>query len=107
VDKRHEDATTILTWAIGRAHLRSPHTRSFFAASVRKTGVSYTDPTVNHSDPYHIDWAEVAARARAELGDEPVAHFSDRLRMTMMATAGGLRSGDTEGLRFGDPPLGA
>jgi hypothetical protein len=62
---------------------------------------------VNTRDPYQIDWAEVAARARAELGDEPVAHFSDRLRMTMMAAASGLRPGDSEGLRFGDPPPGA
>jgi hypothetical protein len=64
-------------------------------------------PTVNNRDLYHIDWAEVAARARAELGDEPVTNFSDRLRMTMMVTAGGLRPGDTEGVRFGGPPPGA
>jgi len=64
-------------------------------------------PIVNNRDPYHIDWAEVAARARAELGDEPVAEFSDRLRMTMMVTAGTLRPGDSEGLRFGEPPPGA
>ena len=63
--------------------------------------------TVHNRDPDHIDWAKVAARARADLGDEPVAHFSDRLRMTMMVTAGALRPGDTEGLRFGEPPPGA
>ncbi len=54
-----------------------------------------------------IDWAEVAARAKADLGDEPVERFSDRLRMTMMVAADTLRPGDTEGLRFGQSPQGA
>ena len=56
-------------------------------------------------NPDDIDWADVAARARAELGDEPVARFSDRLRMTMIVAADALRP-DDEGLRFGQPPPG-
>jgi transposase len=61
---------------------------------------------------YDIDWAEVAARARAELGDERVTHFSDRLRKAMNVTAdtfrpGAFQPGDTEGLRFEQPPPGA
>ncbi len=57
--------------------------------------------------PSDIDWAEVAARARADLGDEPVARFSDRFRMIVMVSADALRPGDTEGLRFGEPTPGA
>jgi len=60
--------------------------------------------TSRRRDPYDIDWAKVAARARAELGDERVARFSERLRMTMMVTAGALRPGDTEDLRYGERP---
>ncbi len=55
-------------------------------------------------DLHKIDWVAVAARARADLGDEPVARFSERLRVTMMATAATLYPRDTEGLRFGEPP---
>jgi len=62
-----------------------------------------TGPMAKTHDPHHVDWAEVAARARAALGDESVTRVSDRLRMTMMATAGALRPGDTAGLRFGTP----
>jgi hypothetical protein len=54
---------------------------------------------VSISDPYDIDWATVAARARDELGDEPVARFSNHLRMTMMAIADALLTGEAEGLR--------
>ena len=62
--------------------------------------------------PYDIDWAEVAARARADLGDESIARFSDRLRKAMNVTADAFRSGafhpgDTEGLGFGQPTPGA
>ncbi len=58
-------------------------------------------------NPHDIDWADVAARAKAELGDEPVARFSDRLRKAMNVTAVMLRPGDTEDFRFGQPPPGA
>ncbi len=54
-------------------------------------------------DLHNIDWAAVAARARADLGDERVAHFSERLRTTMTATAAKLRRGDGWGNQFGDP----
>ena len=66
-----------------------------------------TGPMAKTHDPYHVDWAEVAARARAALGDESVTRVSDRLRMTMMATAGALRPGDTAGRPFGTPAPGA
>jgi len=63
-------------------------------------------------NPHDIDWAEVAARARADLGNEPVERFSDRLRKALNVTAGPFRQGafyprDTEGLRFGQPQPGA
>ncbi len=54
--------------------------------------------------PYDIDWADVAARARADLGDEQIARFSDRLRKAAIVTVGALRPGATEGVRFGEPP---
>ena len=54
-------------------------------------------------DLHNIDWAAVAARARADLGDERVAYFSERLRTTMTATAAKLRRGEGWGNRFGDP----
>ncbi len=43
--------------------------------------------TVTQRDPRMIDWAAVAAKARADLGDERVARFSERLRTTMMVVA--------------------
>lgn len=52
--------------------------------------------TVTTSDLYGIDWADVAARARADLGDERVAHFSERLRTTMLVRERSLRSRDSE-----------
>lgn len=66
-------------------------------------------PTLN---PRDIDWAEVAAKARADLGDEQIARFSDRLRKAMNVTAdtvrpGAFRPDDTEDLRFGEAPAGA
>jgi hypothetical protein len=64
-------------------------------------------PTASTRELHNIDWADVAAKARAELGDESVARFSDRLRMTLMVTAGALRPGDTEDFRFGQPPPSA
>ena len=67
----------------------------------------HTLPTMPPLNPRDIDWAEVAARARADLGDEPVARFSDRFRMIVMVTADALRPGDTERLRFGEPTPGA
>ncbi len=61
-------------------------------------------PTVTPSHLQKINWAAVAARAKADLGDEPVERFSDRFRMIVMVTAGALHPGNTEGLRFGEPP---
>jgi hypothetical protein len=48
--------------------------------------------SVTTEDLYGIDWADVAARARADLGDERVAHFSERLRTTMLARQHSARS---------------
>jgi hypothetical protein len=69
-------------------------------------------PDVTPLNPRDIDWAEVAARARADIGDEQIARFSDRLRKAMNVTADTFRQGaiyhrDTEGLRLGDPVQGA
>lgn len=44
-------------------------------------------------DLYGIDWADVAARARADLGDEGVARFSERLRTTMLVRQRSARAG--------------
>jgi hypothetical protein len=46
------------------------------------------------NDLHNIDWAAVAARARADLGSERVAHFSERLRTRMTAVAVQLRGED-------------
>ena len=54
-------------------------------------------------DLHNIDWAAVAARARADIGNELVAHFSERLRTTMTAYAAQLRPVAGWGRRFGDP----
>ena len=53
--------------------------------------------TYNH---HNIDWAAVAAKARADLGSERIAHFSERLRTRMTAVAVQLRREDgwTDGL---------
>jgi hypothetical protein len=67
--------------------------------------------SVTTSDLYDIDWADVAARARADLGDERVSHFSERLRRTMLVREHSARHRDTEGgfrIRVGmtAPPVG-
>jgi hypothetical protein len=54
---------------------------------------------VNTSDLRQIDWAEVARRARADLGDERIARTSERVRTTMLAIAAVVRAGDSEGFR--------
>ena len=54
-------------------------------------------------DLNNIDWAAVAARARADLGNEQIAHFSEPLRATTTAYAAQLRPADGMGHRFGDP----
>ena len=54
-------------------------------------------------DLNNIDWAAVADKARADVGDERVAHFSERLRTTMTAAAAQPRRGEAWGQRFGDP----
>lgn len=54
---------------------------------------------VTTGDFYGIDWADVAARARADLGDERVARFSERLRTTMLVRERSIRSRDS-GDRF-------
>ena len=48
-------------------------------------------PTVTTRTLHGIDWAEVAARAKADLGDERVERASARLRMAMMAVADSTR----------------
>ena len=67
---------------------------------------SLTVTTLTTLNPHDIDWADLAARARADLGDEPVERFSDRFRTFVMVTAETLRPGDTEDLRFGQSPAG-
>jgi hypothetical protein len=57
---------------------------------------------VTTKDLHNIDWAAVAARARADLGNELVAHFSERLRTTMIAYGAQLRPAEGWGRRFGD-----
>jgi hypothetical protein len=74
-----------------------------FVEGARKAKASYTH-VVTTQNPSDINWADVAARARAELGDEPVVSISKRLRTIMMITAGALGPNDAEGLRFGQPP---
>ncbi len=64
-------------------------------------------PTVTIRELHKIDWADVAAKARAEHGYESVARISDRLRMTLMVTAGAFRPGDTDDFRFGQPASAA
>lgn len=51
-------------------------------------------------DPHTIDWPDVAARARADLGDERVERVSARLRATVMAEIS-VRPGELEGFQFG------
>lgn len=48
-------------------------------------------PTVRTVDLHNINWAEVATRARADLGDERVERASARLRMAMLAIADSAR----------------
>jgi hypothetical protein len=61
-------------------------------------------PTVSTAELYQINWADVAARARADLGDERVAHISERIRTVMLAVAASVRAGGSEGVRFGSMP---
>jgi len=56
-------------------------------------------PTVTKRAPPGINWAEVAARAKADLGDERVEKASARLRMAMMAAADSSRPEATWGRR--------
>ena len=51
-------------------------------------------------DLRHIDWANVAARARTQLGDERVEDFSQRLRTAMKVVEELPRPNDTVRLRF-------
>ena len=52
---------------------------------------------VTTRDLYGIDWADVAARARADLGDERVARVSERLRTTMLVRERSARPHQSEG----------
>lgn len=54
----------------------------------------YRNVTARHL--YDIDWADVAARARADLGEERVARFSERLRTTMLVRERSVRPSDSE-----------
>jgi hypothetical protein len=62
-------------------------------------------PVDANLDP--IDWADIAAKTRAQHGDEWVARFGDHLWQTMMVTAGVLSAHGAEGLKFGEPPPAA
>ena len=53
-------------------------------------------------DPSNIDWAKVAARARADLGSERVARFSERLRKAMNVTEGERTGSENDDARFGE-----
>jgi hypothetical protein len=58
-------------------------------------------------DLYGIDWADVAARARADLGDERVARVSERLRTTMLVRERSARAGSKGRFRIHvTPPTG-
>jgi hypothetical protein len=59
---------------------------------------------VDQKDRESINWADVAARARADLGDEKVASFSERLRTTMTLAVVPVRLGDGWGNRFRELP---
>ena len=66
---------------------------------------------MTNPNPHDIDWVKVAARARADLGDEQIARFSNRLRKAMNVTAdtfrpGAFQPGETESFRFKQPPPG-
>ena len=54
-------------------------------------------------DTGHIDWANVASRARANLGEERVAPVSERVRSTMFVIATD-RPYRPEGFRSGVRP---
>ena len=65
-------------------------------------------PAVTTADLQDIDWAAVAERARADLGEERVARFSEHLRTTMTVIASRNRpSGDGWGHRTGELRTGA
>lgn len=93
----------------GRCLIDSP--RVFCVATgngpkrVLQRGLTLT--VVTTKNPSDIDWADVAARARAELGDEPVVRFSDHLRKIVMATPGPLyrRGADGSGFRAAPGPV--
>jgi hypothetical protein len=48
-------------------------------------------PTVRKAELRNINWAEVASRARADVGDERVERASARLRIAMLAVADSAR----------------
>jgi hypothetical protein len=54
---------------------------------------------VTTRDFHQIDWADVAARARADLGDEWIAQASERVRMTMLILTSSVQPCDREGFR--------
>ena len=56
-------------------------------------------PAVKRRDLRGINWAEVAARARADLGDERVERASALLRLAMMAVADAARPASVWGQR--------
>ena len=56
-------------------------------------------PTVRTAQLRNINWAEVASKAKADLGDERVEHASARLRMAMLAVADSARPASDWGRR--------
>lgn len=59
--------------------------------------------TVSPADIQRIDWADVAARARADVGDEEVERVSERVRILVLAAS--VRRGNSEGFRPKTIPL--
>ncbi len=55
------------------------------------------------ADFRQIDWADVAARAKADVGDEGVTRVSERVRRMVLAAA--VRPGDSRGFRPRAIPL--
>jgi hypothetical protein len=49
---------------------------------------------VTATESYGINWAEVAARAKADVGEEAVERFSGRMRMTALLLQASARPRD-------------
>ena len=97
-------------WAFGEH--RPDRVRKYESVSAVSQGQSRSGdlqqnghPTVDPRDPRTINWAEVAARARADLGEERVARFSDRLRTAMTVAVLPVRPGADWPHRIREPTV--